>query len=200
MATKSKTSRLNGFQFSISEDSNYPDNLNIEFIKPDNSKLTKEEKKELSKLCKKMALDDEPVMDNMYSFDRFLEPMVRNEAANQGIIELVENNTYIPDLSDDDDGCAQCSCDCGKSSNPQDYYFMMGSDPNTKPNDFFIVVPKNYWDDNQINRCEEDFPVYEVLKNNKFNQVQENKFEYNGSLKDGRDTLIALGFVENLDM
>lgn len=108
-----KTSKLNGWSWQIETDPNYPDNLNLTLIKPDNKTWTKEEHKEVKILIKKLGLDQEPIMPGMYSFDAPMREMVRHELGLIGMAEFVEISTYVPDFSDPvcNESCSD-NCDC----------------------------------------------------------------------------------------
>jgi hypothetical protein len=117
--------KLNGWAFELDLDSNYPDNMNITFIKPNNDKLTKDDLKEVKKVVKKLALDQEPIMEGMYSFDALTVEMVRRECLAAGMTERVEVSTYVPDFSEPkeepndnvtcSDSCDSCGGGCGST-------------------------------------------------------------------------------------
>ena len=114
---------IKSWQFSIESDSNYPDNDNLTFIKPSNEARTKEEKREVNKLVKKLGLDPEPIMDDTYSFDALTVEMVKRELTTLGLTEFIEVNTYVPDFSEpvdetqeEDGSCSSCTGTCGSCS------------------------------------------------------------------------------------
>jgi hypothetical protein len=109
------------WQFEICPDSNYPDNLNVSFIKPNNAAWVKEDNKTMKPLINKLMLDPEPIMDGMYSFDGLTVEMIRRELLADGLTEYVEVNTYVPDFSEpveppdpnDPNAAASCGGACG---------------------------------------------------------------------------------------
>ena len=75
-----------------------------------------------------------------------------------------------------------------------DFYFQLINDPSSDPSCFFLITPRLYYDSEGC-LSDESGLADEVLPN-KFVELAESTFEYNGPTEHGRQTLIDAGFVE----
>lgn len=138
--------------------------------------------------------------------DFIIGNIVRSNDSKTGKVigdQVFINQWWCPILWDKEEDPDFCKSGCleliNKPKEIKGYYAICTyNDFEDTCDPYFLIVLKSYWDEH---RCLDGRHISNKINlSSRFDEIEESNFMFDGPIKEGRDELESIGFVENLEL